>query len=432
MPPLIRAFIGFNMSRLARNGYFWLLVGLTALLGILIYVPSIIAESWPFPYEEWELTYLALQRPLFLIVVAIAAWRFGVRGGLFTFLTAALIATPHVLIDLIKTNWQPQLILDLVAIGTVGLIFIWLIDRQEKGKRLLEQAAAELGRSHDHLKVQVRLRTAELSRANEQLELDIAERKKAEAELEELYKREKELRRELEEQMKRRVEFTRALVHELKTPITIVQAANDLLREEAADETGKNLVKRIDSGLNKLSKRVDELLDLAKGEVGLLRLKYKLLEPLQLLQDLANDLVPMAVKQGKVLELYLPASLPKIRADEARLQEVLLNLSNNALKFTPKGGKITFRARVDDSSLVFEVQDTGRGIPKSSQKGIFTPYYHRDSDKENLGGLGLGLALSRMLVELHGGQMWVKSKKGSGSTFGFSLPLGTIGIEGEV
>lgn len=411
------------MAKLIRDGYFWLIVVLAVLLGILVYVPSISTQHWLPPYEEWELTYLAIQRPLFLIVVAFAAWRFGTRGGLNTYLAVTLMAAPHAAIDLIRANWQPQLILDLTAIGAVGLFFIWLIGRQEKGGRLLREAADRLEKSRDHLKVQVQLRTVELSRANELLENDVVKRKEAEAKLRELYDREKELRWELEEQMKRRIEFTRALVHELKTPLTIVQAASDLLIEEITEEPERSLVQKIDRGTGKLSKRIDELLDLAKGEIGMLKLKLESVEPLRLLHNLVDDLTPVAARQGKTLELDLPDSLPSIQADQARLQEVLLNLSNNALKFTPRGGKIIFKSKVVDSNLLVEVEDTGCGITKLEQRRIFQPYYQREDDGDNLGGLGLGLSLSKMLIELHGGQIWVKSEMGKGSTFGFSLPL---------
>ena len=89
------------------------------------------------------------------------------------------------------------------------------------------------------------------------------------------------------------------------------------------------------------------------------------------------------------------------------------------------------RAREEDDNLVVEVQDTGLGINKDDQKRLFDPYYRRVEDRERLSGLGLGLALAKKLVELHGGQIWVKSKKGQGSTFGFSLPLETASQKKE-
>jgi signal transduction histidine kinase len=100
---------------------------------------------------------------------------------------------------------------------------------------------------------------------------------------------------------------------------------------------------------------------------------------------------------------------------------VVANLLSNALKFTPSGGNIRLGAKQRGSAVVVEVRDTGRGMSREEQKGLFEPYHRLDRDPS--GGLGLGLALCKMLVELHGGEMWVRSNVGRGSTFGFSLPL---------
>ena len=110
-------------------------------------------------------------------------------------------------------------------------------------------------------------------------------------------------------------------------------------------------------------------------------------------------------------------------ADEDRLRQIILNLLSNASKFTPDGGKIILRAREKAANLILEVEDTGPGISDKDQKWLFEPYYRVERERERISGLGLGLALSKTLVELHGGQIWVKSQVGQGSTFGFSLPL---------
>ena len=95
----------------------------------------------------------------------------------------------------------------------------------------------------------------------------------------------------------------------------------------------------------------------------------------------------------------------------------------NATKFTPEGGIITLRAREQNGALVIEVQDTGRGIPEEEQRRLFRPYYRQLSDREHLSGLGLGLALCKNLVQLHGGRIWVQSEEGKGATFSFSIPI---------
>jgi len=103
----------------------------------------------------------------------------------------------------------------------------------------------------------------------------------------------------------------------------------------------------------------------------------------------------------------------------------------NASKFTPEGGTITIRAGETNGSIIVEVQDTGRGIPEEEQSRLFVAYHRQLSDLEHLSGLGLGLALAKNLVELHGGKIWVKSHEGKGSTFSFSLPVASPGQEAE-
>lgn len=155
----------------------------------------------------------------------------------------------------------------------------------------------------------------------------------------------------------------------------------------------------------------------------MLRLDLEPMDPMQLLQQIAYEEVSVALRNRQSLKVEFPPSLPVIRADEERFRQVVLNLMNNAFKFTPTGGKITLRAKEEGANLVVEVQDNGRGIGKEDQKLLFEPYRSLGSDKEHLSGLGLGLSLAKKLVELHGGQIWVESKKGRGSTFGFSLPV---------
>jgi signal transduction histidine kinase/radical SAM superfamily enzyme YgiQ (UPF0313 family) len=287
---------------------------------------------------------------------------------------------------------------------------------------LISSGKAWLKQRQQHLEWTVEKRTAELMRANEQLRQQLSQHQQA-AEIQRLYQQERKTRQGLEEQNKRQVEFTRALVHELKTPLTPVLAASDLLISESPPEPLLSLAKTIDRGVCNLSKRIDELLDLARGEIGMLRLHTKSFNPLRLLQEVADYVAPEAARNKQSLELELPPSLPPVCADEDRLREVVLNLLGNAFKFTPKAGKITLKACRVNGSLVVAVKDTGRGIVKEEQQRLFEPYYCPESERERLNGLGLGLALSKMLMELHGGQIWVESQRGKGSTFSFSLPV---------
>ena len=254
---------------------------------------------------------------------------------------------------------------------------------------------------------------------------NITERRQAAEELKLQYEHEKDLRQQLEEEIQKRVEFTRALIHELRTPITPVLAATELLLEEIKDERSLRLVQSIDRSAANLNRRINELIDLIRGETNMLQINTSSVDVVSLLRDISHEVMPVVLRGGYSLTVDLPSSGPIVSADKDRLQQVVMNLLNNAFKFTPAGGDITLKAREEGDNLIVEVHDNGPGISDEEQKRLFIPYHRRVEDRERLGGLGLGLAISKTLVELHGGRIWVKSEKGKGSTFGFSLPLKT-------
>jgi len=268
--------------------------------------------------------------------------------------------------------------------------------------------------------IQYRGRRAVLGHA-----MDITERVRAEEKLQKLYEQERTLRQELEAEVQRRIEFTRALVHELKTPLTPVISSSELLMAELHEEPWLSIARNIHRGALNLSKRIDELLDLAKVEIGMLKVDSKILDPLPLLRGIADDMNIVMSGSGQSLNVDLPSSLPLVWADEERLRQIVLNVMINASKFTHEGGKIRLKATERGSFLIVEVQDNGPGIPEEAHQRLFQPYYRQTSDREHLSGLGLGLALSKNLVELQGGRIWVQSRVGKGSTFGFSVPLAT-------
>jgi PAS domain S-box-containing protein len=256
---------------------------------------------------------------------------------------------------------------------------------------------------------------------------DITELVETKAKLAELYERERNLREELETEVNKRIEFTRALVHELKTPLTPVLFSSELLVGELHDEPWLRIAKNIYHGAYNLNRRVDELLDLAKSEIGVLQVTPKAIDASQLLKEIADEIAALALSNKQTLTVCLSPSLSLVWADEERLRQVILNLVINATKFTPEKGTITLRAKEEGDRLIVEVQDTGPGISEQQQKQLFQLYRREvvNQDKERFGGLGIGLALCKTLIELQGGNIWVESSVGKGSTFGFSLPLTT-------
>jgi signal transduction histidine kinase len=219
--------------------------------------------------------------------------------------------------------------------------------------------------------------------------------------------------------------FIDTLSHELKTPLTSIIAAAGLLAEElqtAADESHQKLIQTIIHNANTLETRLAELLDIVKTGSGKLQLQFEPVDMKSLVLGTCMQISPLLRGKGQKLKTELPDSLPIVRGDGQRLEQVLLNLMNNATKFTPEGGNISVRVRKQDTGLVVEVQDDGIGIAKEEQTRLFKPYSRLSSDRQRHPGLGLGLALSKQVVELHGGRIWVDSEPGKGSTFSFFLP----------
>jgi len=252
---------------------------------------------------------------------------------------------------------------------------------------------------------------------------NINERKQVEERLRQAYEQENTLREELQAEMTRRVEFTRALIHELKTPITAMMASNQLLVEELPEGALLRLAKNVQQSITNLDNRISELLEIARGELGVLKLKRRKTNPLKLLRNVAVEMNAGVARKKQSLSLKLPRSLPPVWVDEKRLRGVVINLVGNASKYSPEGGEVILSAREDDGSLVVEVNDNGPGMARKDMENIFEPYYRAEKDRQRLPGLGLGLALCKRTIERHGGKIWVESRKGQGSTFGFSIPL---------
>ncbi len=219
--------------------------------------------------------------------------------------------------------------------------------------------------------------------------------------------------------------FIDTLSHELKTPLTSIIAAAGLLAEELeniADKSSQKLIQTIIQNANTLEKRLVELLDIVKTGSGKIQLQLEPVDMKSLVQGSCGQITPLLQGKGQKLNLDLPASLPLIHGDGPRLEQVLLNLMTNAVKFTPQGGSISIKVREQDAGVTVAVKDNGIGIAKEEQSRLFKPYSRVSSDRQRQPGLGLGLALAKQVVELHGGKIWVDSESGSGSTFSFYLP----------
>ena len=169
-----------------------------------------------------------------------------------------------------------------------------------------------------------------------------------------------------------------------------------------------------------MGRLIDDLLDLTRLETGKLSLDTTTLSTVTLLNEMAEALRPQAAEHDVTLSLDRVVDLP-VRADRARMGQALGNLVTNALKFTPARGRVSVGARRDDGMAIIEVADTGPGIPPQDQAHLFDRFWQARSNDGR--GVGLGLTITRGIIEAHGGRIWVESEAGRGSRFCFSLPL---------
>jgi two-component system phosphate regulon sensor histidine kinase PhoR len=226
-----------------------------------------------------------------------------------------------------------------------------------------------------------------------------------------------------------RTEFIENLSHELRTPLSTVSLLTETLAREA-DQAPTRLPPRMRERISKIEveaghlvQMVNELLDLTRIESGGQLQLVHLVDLGALARASTERLTLFAERQGVALRTDVAADLPRVRGDASRLEQVLVNLLHNAVKFSPDGGDVTIRVRVDGDDVVTSVEDHGIGIQKSAQPRIFERFYKVDRARVRGGGTGLGLSIARHVVEAHGGRIWVVSEEGVGSTFSFAIPI---------
>jgi signal transduction histidine kinase len=232
--------------------------------------------------------------------------------------------------------------------------------------------------------------------------------------------------RELEAASKHKSEFLANMSHELRTPLNAILGFSEVLQEgmfgEVNEKQSEYLHDILESGRHLLS-LINDILDLSKIEAGRMELDVA---DFDLPNAIENSLILVrerASRRGIALGHAVDASLGTVRADERKLKQVLLNLLSNALKFTPEGGRVDVRAEGRGDVAEISVTDTGVGIAPEDLETIFEEFRQVGAVEKKVEGTGLGLALARRFIELHGGTMWVKSEVGSGSVFAFTLPI---------
>ncbi|HEV7906075.1 MAG TPA: ATP-binding protein [Pyrinomonadaceae bacterium] len=292
--------------------------------------------------------------------------------------------------------------------------------REDFNAEETESAVEELERQNrDFVRIlgELEEKREALERLNQQLKASNTELNEANARLREIA----ELREE----------FLALTTHDLRSPLTVISGVISFFTSGRLGELSpeqKNMVGMMERNTQNLIELVNDLLDAAKLESGSLQLELAPTDVRALIHEICEPLEPLASEKGITLTEELPAELPPAQADRAKLRRVIVNLLSNALKFTPKGGRVSVRAELAGAEMRVAVTDTGVGIAAADIPLLFDKYEqarHRATRGEK--GTGLGLYITRQLVELHGGDIHVESEVGRGSTFSFTLPMTSNG-----
>ncbi|MBX3066539.1 MAG: ATP-binding protein [Anaerolineae bacterium] len=242
-----------------------------------------------------------------------------------------------------------------------------------------------------------------------------------------------------EEQLaQQREDLSRMIVHDLRSPLTAMNASMKLLGELSSREnsnfarTIQRTTETSQRALRKVLNMINSLLDLAKMESGTMTLEpeYHLLRPMA--EAVRAELMPLAEELDIQIIIDMPDEIPPVKIESDKIERVLLNLVDNALKFSPIGGTIRIQVRQENSEFVrVEVIDNGPGVPNDQKQHIFERFRQVEGTKGNRGGTGLGLTFAQMAVQAHGGEIWIENNPDGGSIFVFTLPAAVVVMQDE-
>jgi PAS domain S-box-containing protein len=250
---------------------------------------------------------------------------------------------------------------------------------------------------------------------------DITERRRAEQEREDLLAREREARERAEAAIRTREEVLAIVSHDLRNPLNTIAMGATALRDFPGQDPGR-YVDMIQRAIQRMNRLIEDLMDVVKLEGGQrLALDPAVVELPPMLGEMRESFQAQGGPRHQTVTCHSDPAVPPIVADRDRLLQVLSNLLGNAMKFTPEGGRVSIQARRVEGEVWISVADTGPGIPPDDLPRIFDPYWQARRTARL--GAGLGLTISKGIVEAHGGRIWVESRAGEGSTFTFALPI---------
>jgi len=236
-----------------------------------------------------------------------------------------------------------------------------------------------------------------------------------------------------------KTEFISFVSHELKQPMTSIRGYADLLIKGTAGELNemqRNFLDTVQSNVDRMGSLVSELLDVSRIESGRVRLAFDEVSMSQVVEEVLRTMRGQIEEKQQALQVEVSPDLPPVWGDQDRLAQILTNLVSNAHKYTPEKGSITVRAQRHSTGqsefVLCSIIDTGVGITPEDQERLFTKYFRADDPAvRSVPGTGLGLVITKSLVELHGGEIWVESEVGEGSAFSFTIPVAGAGQDEE-
>jgi len=230
-------------------------------------------------------------------------------------------------------------------------------------------------------------------------------------------------------------DFVSLVSHELKTPMTSIRGYADLLAAGSVgdiNEAQSDFLATIRANITRMATLVSDLADISRIEAGRLRLEFSPVELRQVVDEVVRSTRALADEKAHQIQVDVPEDLPSVWGDRNRLVQILTNLASNAIKYTPNDGEIVIQARQTKNQwdpegspevVLLQVKDNGIGIKLEDQAKIFQQYFRTEEGKDFASGTGLGLNITRYLVEMQGGKIWFESESGLGTTFLFTVPV---------
>ncbi len=234
-----------------------------------------------------------------------------------------------------------------------------------------------------------------------------------------------EMSRQLKEEEDLRSDFIASLSHEIRTPLSSIRESVNMIMEEVlgpVNQKQRKFLHIADSEIARISDLFDHLLHLSRLESRVQQVRFLAVDPNRLIRDAADILVPKAEKKEIRLNLHAMAEPPMVMGGEKEILQVLLNIIGNAIKFSYKGGTIDISTMADHGAVMFRIADNGPGIPEGEEALIFNKYYRSREIRNHMDGVGLGLNISRKIVEFHHGKIWMENHPDKGCSFYFTLP----------